>query len=89
MRINGEFCVRKILDEYVAVPVGSTAEIYRGIVSMNDVGAFLFETLRTEHTVESLTEALLEEFDVDEPTAKADIAAFLDRIRQANILTEE
>lgn len=89
MRINGEFCIRRILDEYIAVPVGSTAEHYRGIASVNEVGAFLFELLRTEQTMESLTTAVLREFEVDEPTATKDIAVFLDQMRCANILAEE
>lgn len=88
MRIISSFRIRKIAEETVAVPMGAAAKQLAGIVSLNDVGQFLFEELKNEHTEQSLVSALMNEYDVDQSTAEADIKAFLDYLRSFNLLIE-
>ena len=88
MRIVAGFCVRKIMDETIAIPTQEAARGLSGLVSMIGTGRFLFELLQTEQTKESLVEALLEQYDVDAVTAEADVDAFVEVVR-ANGLLEE
>lgn len=89
MRIVEGFCLREILGEKIAVPTGPAARRLSGLAAMNETGAFLFTLLQTEQTEESLLRAMLDEYDVTEDIAKADIAELLDIFRQHGLLAED
>jgi hypothetical protein len=88
MHILSGFHVRQILDEVIAVPSGEVGKVFSGIVSLNEIGRFLFEALQTEQTVDSLVAAVLEEYDTDPETARADVTEFLEHLRAAGLLAE-
>ena len=88
MHILSGFHVRQILDEVIAVPSGEVGKVFSGIVSLNEIGRFLFEALQTEQTVDSLVAAVLEEYDTDPETARADVAEFLEHLRASGLLAE-
>lgn len=88
MRIVSGFCIREILDEVIAVPGGEAAKRLSGIVSLSPVARFLFEELENEHTAESLLAALMDEYEVDQQTAEADLKEFLEYLRSYNLLEE-
>lgn len=88
MRLINSFRVRKIAEEIVAIPLGAAAKKLSGIVSLNEVGQFLFEELKNEHTEQSLIVALMNEYEVDQCTAEADVKKFLDYLRSFDLLTE-
>ncbi len=89
MRILNEFCVREVMDEVVAIPTGEAAKKFYGIISLDPVSRFLFEKLQQEQTVQSLVDAVLEEYEVDPQTAQQDVESFLDQLRQHQLLVEE
>ena len=45
MKIKKEFVMRRIDDECLLVPVGETASSFNGIITLNEVGAFVWEQL--------------------------------------------
>lgn len=88
MHILSGFHVRQILDEVIAVPSGEVGKVFSGIISLNEIGRFLFEALQTEQTVDTLVAAVLEEYDTDSETARADVFEFLEQLRDAGLLAE-
>ena len=88
MHIVRGFCIREILDEVIAVPNGDAAQRLSGIVSLSPVARFLFEELENEHTEQTLVSALMNEYEVDQSTAEADIREFLEYLRSFNLLDE-
>ena len=88
MKLKYEFTVRKIMDEYVVIPVGESAIAVSGMLVTNDVGATLWEGLKTDTTEEALVARLLEEFDIDAVTAKQDMAEFIANLRKIELLEE-
>ena len=88
MHIPNGFQVRQILDEILAVPGGAASRQFAGIISLNEVGRFLFEQLQTEQTMDSLVAALLENYEVDRATAQKDVEEFLTHLRDAKLLIE-
>ena len=86
MKLDKTFVLRKIADDYVVVPVGSTALDFNGIITLNETGAFLWEKLQAETTVEELVEAMVEEYEVDKETAKTDVEEFIELLRAKSIL---
>lgn len=88
MQIIRGFCVREILDEIVAIPTGSAALRFSGVISLNELGKFLFELLEQEQTLDSLVAAVTDGYDVDEQTARADVEDFLRSLREKKLLIE-
>jgi hypothetical protein len=51
-----------------------------------DTAAFLWHRLRRPASARDLVAALLEEYEVDEPTAARDVEAFLAELREKNLV---
>lgn len=86
MRISKEFVLREIAGNYIVVPFGENAVSFKAMITLNKTGAFLWKKLEEERTEEELLAAILEEYDIDYETAKADITQFIERLQTAGIL---
>ncbi|MDO4814975.1 MAG: PqqD family protein [Bacillota bacterium] len=84
MKTNPEFIARDIAGELVLVPVGTAAKNYGGLVTCNEVGAFIWKKLEQETTIDELVSAILDEFEIDEATAKADAEEFVGKLKKIN-----
>ena len=89
MRVSDEFILREIAGEYMLVPVGAAAARFNGLITMNEVGNFIFNALHTQQTEDSLVERITAEYAVDPETALTDLREFLDQLRQVNALVED
>ena len=81
MRRNENFILRRVADMSVIVPLGAAAEAFPGMISVNETGAFLWDLLEQEQTLQSLGDALCAVYSVEREQAEADAAAFLDKLR--------
>jgi hypothetical protein len=86
MKIKNGFILRQVAGKYIAVAVGEESVDFNAMVTTNETGAFLWEKLQTETTEKELLDALTSEYDVDEETAKADIAEFLEELKKGKLL---
>ena len=78
MKRNDNYIVRKIAGETLLVPTGSAAREFSGLITLNELGAFIWENLPEVRDPEELTDRILAEYDVDRDTARADAQEFLD-----------
>ena len=86
MKIKEGFVLRNICGEYVVVAVGRQTLDFKGLIKLNETGAFLWERLQAESTTEELLTAMQAEYEVDAATASADIEAFVTALRNAELL---
>lgn len=86
MKIKQDFMIKKILDDYIVVPVGEEMVNFDAMITLNESGAFLWEQLQEEKTEEDLLKALCAEYDVSEEVAKSDISDFIGLLQQAKVL---
>lgn len=86
MKLKYEFSVRNVVGEHILVPLGEGALAFSGIITTNEVGAFLVELLGQEISYETLLSRVLENYEVDEATARADLDEFLDYLGQLSLL---
>ena len=90
MKISQNFILREIAGEYVIVPTGEAAYEFQGLITVNETGAFLWEKLqKDEQTEESLVKVLCVEYETDQTQAEKDVAEFIQRLRQQNILAND
>lgn len=86
MKIKENYMLRKVADCYVVVPIGAAVAEFNGMINLNEVGAFLWRLLETETTFEAILQAMLDEYEVEEAVAKADLERFISELKNANLL---
>jgi hypothetical protein len=86
MKIKEGFVVRKIANQYMAVPIGARAKEIHGMIGLNETAAFLWELLPGAENADALCEAVLAEYEVSREEAAGDIADFLVRLEELGIL---
>ena len=84
MKVSKEFILREIAGEHILVPIGTAAANFNGLISMNEVGRFLFE----ERTPQELADCVCGEYDVPPETALEDVENFLQQLREIGALLE-
>lgn len=88
MIASKNFIPREIAGEYLLVPTGAASAQLNGLITLNELGYFIFQTLQSEQSVDSLVAAITAEYDVDTDTARADVLEFLAQLRAVGALTE-
>ena len=88
MKIKDGFLLRQVGGNNVVVPVGAQAVDFRCLITLNEVGAFLWLKLSVDCSVADLVEALLAEYDVTADIATADVERFVASLREKNLLDE-
>lgn len=86
MKIKSDYVMREVAGTCVVVPTGKASVDFSGIITLNGTGAFLWKQLTEDKGGQELLSALLEEYDTDEATAKADISEFLKKLKTADLL---
>ena len=85
MKLKDGFILRRVAGKTVVLPCDEALDLNM-MITLNDTGAFLWEKLQEETTQEALVTALLGEYDVDEETAKASVAAFVEKLNANGFL---
>ena len=88
MIANPEFDIVVVSGDCIAVPIGQMATEYNGVVALSEPAAFLLKCMESPTTIDELTVRLLEEYDVDESTAHADVIAAIDSFRKLKLVLD-
>lgn len=86
MHIKRELLKREVGGEFLLIPVGKTVYDANGLFLMTEVGAFIWDILPQAETEEDILAQVLEAYEIDEETARADIRGFLDKLREMSII---
>ena len=86
MRIKEGFVLRNVMDEYIVMPTGDNTAKFDGAVVLNEVSAFIYKLLEHPMCRDDLLAAILNEYDVDEATASADLDALLNKLAEMGVL---
>ena len=74
--------------DVILVPIGDTSLELQGLVILNETGELLWDHLPQAADASDLAAAMRAEYDVDEATAQRDAQAFLEQLRQLDIISE-
>lgn len=86
---NGNYLLRQVADTWVIVPVGQAAVEFAGMVTLNATGAYIWELLEKEQTLESLAEALQAYYEVDYDRAYQDARTFVEKLIPVGAILEK
>ena len=86
MIIKKDLIKREIAGDTILVPVGKTVLDSNGLFVMNELAAFIWDLLPEAESEDAICEAVLAEYDVSAQEASADIAEFLNKLREMEII---
>jgi hypothetical protein len=86
MKIKSDYVMREVAGTYVVVPTGKASIDFSGMISLNGTGAFLWKQLAEDKSEQDLLSAMLEEYETEKATARADISEFLKKLKEADLL---
>lgn len=87
MKTKKGFHLRNVCNENVIVAEGIENIDFSKIISMNESAAYLWQKVEgTDFTTNDLTRLLLDEYEVDEPTAQKDVQTVAQQWLDAGII---
>jgi hypothetical protein len=86
MKLKEGFMTRSIAGSTIVVPVGEKVVNFKGIMNLNETGAYIFEQLKEEISFEELLSCLLLEYEVEEETLRKDLNEFLENAKSIGII---
>jgi hypothetical protein len=86
MKIKEGFILREVAGNFIVVAVGDAVKNFNGVINLNETGALLWKELVKGATEEDLKQALLNEYEVTEEVAERDAKAFVENLKQANLI---
>lgn len=89
MKVEKEFVLREIAGDYIIIPTGKTVLDFNGLITVNEVGASLWNMLQEEVSLDDLVRGILNEYDVEEEIAREDIQEFLTSLETGGILKKD
>ena len=86
MKIKPGFIIKTIGLRYMVLPIDAQALHFNGIMTLNKSGKRLFEALETEQTLESLTQLLMDHYEVSFEDARKDVIKFIETLKEKDLL---
>ena len=88
MKAREGFILRNLTGEYLLMPKGEKIKNYDSVVLMNELSAFVWGKMQNPVTQSDLLEAVLNEYDVDEKTAREDLDGLLAELKEAGVIDD-
>ena len=87
MKTKNGFRLRNVCGENIIVADGIDNIDFSRIISMNESAAFLWKNIQGEDfDADRMVSLLLDEYDTDEDTARADVEALIAKWRDAGLI---
>ncbi len=90
MKINPFFKVRKVAGENIILLQGKTSGDMTRVVAFNESALLMWDSLQgKDFTIDDAVAVLLDNYDVEEATARADAEKWVATIRESGLLLPE
>ena len=86
MKIKDGFMLRQFGEDYIVVAVGDDAEDFNKLITLNSVGAYIYNLLNNDMTYEEIVSVVLDKYDADRKTVENDINIFLADAKKAGLI---
>lgn len=85
MKRNDDYIIRTIAGETLLVPTGKAAREFSGLVTLNELGTFIWEHMNEVEDAEALCQMILGEYDGDPQEVRKDTEEFLALLSSHNM----
>ncbi len=85
MKIKSGFVLHSVGNENVVVAVEERTKDFRGMIRLNDTGAFLWKQMEKDCTEQSLINALVKEYGIAAELAKQAVTSFFSQFSDVDV----
>ncbi len=86
MKIKEGFILREVAGTFVIISSGDDNLDFKGVITVNEVGAFIWKGVEAGFSKEEIVEKILSEYDVTKEIASVDCDEFLEQLISKNII---
>ena len=87
MKIKSGFVLRDVAGKTFVVATGELSKTFKGMITLNETGKYIWKLLENEITKEEIVENMLSAYEgVDRATIEADVDKFVAKLAGDNIL---
>ena len=86
MKLKLQLVKREIAGDVILVPVGEATTKLKGLLTVNETGASIWDALPDAENEEAIVDRLYETFDAERDVLRKDVDAFLAQLRELDIL---
>ena len=86
MKLKMQFILRDIVGETVLVPINESTSSFNGLITVNELGKFIWENIESAKDEDELLQRILDEYEVDGDVAKDDLDEFLGKLKAVDII---
>ena len=86
MKIKEGYLLKEVAGNHIVIPVGNLD--FDGMITLNEVGVFIWEKLSNNTNEEEIVALLLKEYEVAPEIAEKDVKAFIQKLRDADLIDE-
>lgn len=86
MKLKLQLVKREIAGDVILVPVGEATTKLKGLLTVNETGAAIWDALPDAENEEAIVDRLYETFDAERDVLQKDVDAFLAQLRELDIL---
>lgn len=88
MRLYGNYALREYGGKQYAIAIGEAAKNFKGMLELNEIGAFIFKALDKQTSEKSISDAIVSRYDADRNVVAADVRNFILKLKAANIIAD-
>lgn len=90
MKISSNYVIREIAGDYIIVPIGQAVFDFQGLITVNEIGAFIWKLLQeNDLTLNEIETAIKDEYEVEPSIVKKDVIDFLNQLIKYRILLND
>lgn len=86
MKLKMQFILRDIVGETVLVPINESTSSFNGLITVNELGKFIWENIESAKDEDELLQRILDEYEVERDVAKKDLDEFLQVLKDMDII---
>ena len=87
-RINPNYLLRQVADDYVIIPIDDELELSNAIMTPNRSAVFIWNEFLNANTIENVVKKALSKYDVSEETIRRDVRRFVFESLNKKIIEE-
>lgn len=87
MKLKYNFVTNEVAGKIVAVAVGDDLTNFNGFIKMNDIGAYIFNMLKNDVTVDDIVAAMVKDYPNDsEQEIRETVEGFVAELKKEDVI---
>ena len=87
MKVNEGFVLTSVAGSDLIVATGKATKTLNGYITINQTARVMWDLLEKGCSEQELVGAILEKYDIDEGTARRDVCAFVEKLKNAGVIS--